>query len=95
MHRIQEKFRMNITNFMFWISSVFLVIVMAGMIMSFHVSKQTEYHNYLFSDASDIVRFAEVLEENEIPCRVVSDTVIAVSPKWAAESEKLYQEYFS
>lgn len=67
MNRLKEKFHLNITNIMFWLSGTFIVICMIGLVMSPYISKKMKNDNYLFTDSEDMQLFETALEDNEVP----------------------------
>lgn len=95
MNKLKEKFHLNITNIMFWLSSAFIIICVIGMVISPHISKKMNDNNYLFSDKADMVLFETALDNQNIPYKTVSDTVISIPADWNDLSEKVYQDCFN
>lgn len=95
MNKLKEKFHLNITNIMFWLSSAFIISCVIGMIMSLHVSRKVEDNNYLFSDKADMVLFETALNNKEIPYKQISDTTISIHADWNDLSEEVYQDCFN
>lgn len=93
MKRLKDKFHLNITNIMFWISSTFIVMCVAGAIV-LGVSGKMKNNNYLFSEKSDMHLFEKLLEEKKVPFKVISDTAISIPADWSDLGDKVYQDYF-
>lgn len=93
MKRLRDKFHLNMTNIMFWISSTFLIMCVAGAI-ALGVSDKMKSNNYLFSEKSDMQLFEKLLEEKNIPYEVISDTTISIPEDWSDLGDKVYHSRF-
>lgn len=83
-----------ITKIMFGLSSIFLVIVIIGFLVSPIVAKNMKNNNYMFSDTSESIMFEQMLNENKIPFKKISSNVFSVDPEWENEADKVYQTFF-
>lgn len=88
---MKKRNGIGITKMMFGLSSVFLVIVIIGFLVSPILLKNTKNSNYMFSDSSDSIIFEQKLNENEIPFEKVSSNVFSVKPDWKNEADNVYQ----
>lgn len=91
MKRLKEKFHLNLTNIMFWLSITFLITCIT---IGPYVSAKMKNNNYLFSDSADIELFETALEDKNIPYKVLSDTTISIPADWNDSAAEVYKEYF-
>lgn len=95
MNRLKEKFHLNITNIMFWLSGMFIVICMIGLVMSPYISKKMKNDNYLFTDSEDMQLFEIALEDNEVPYTELSEIAISIPADWNDVGAEVYQNCFN
>lgn len=93
MKRLKDKFHLNMTNIMFWVSSTFLIISVAGAVV-LGVSGKMKNNNYLFSEKSDMQLFEKLLDNKNIPYKVISDTTISIPADWSDLGDKVYHNCF-
>lgn len=92
MNRLREKFQLNITNIMFWLSVTFIIVCVIGLVMSPYISRKMKDNNYLFSDKADMALFERSLENKDIPYKKISDTAISIPADWNDLGETVYQD---
>ena len=77
------------------LSTIFLSIILLGLIFSPFISKQMENTNYSLSDKKELIFFENLLDKYKIPFSQISDKVISV-PKASSEmADELFEEYIS
>ena len=84
----------GITKMMFGLSSIFLVIVTVGFLKSATIAKNMKNINYAISDTSELIKFEQMLTENEIPFKRISSTTFSIEPGWKNEADNVYQTLF-
>ena len=80
--RFKEKFHLNLINILFWISSIYIIINIIGIVITPYISKKMENVNYLFSDNTDMQRFEAALDSNDIPYEILTDDAISIPADW-------------
>lgn len=84
----------GITKIMFGASSILLVIVIVGFLVSPIAAKNMKNNIYAFSDTSESIIFEQMLNENKIPCKKISSNVFSIEPEWENEADNIYKTYF-
>ncbi|MDU4973652.1 MAG: hypothetical protein E6X19_13165 [Hungatella hathewayi] len=92
--RFKEKFHLNLINILFWISSIYIIINIIGIVITPYISKKMENVNYLFSDNTDMQRFEAALDSNDIPYEILTDDAISIPADWKDSGAEIYQECF-
>lgn len=90
---MKKRNGIGITKIMFGLSSIFLVIVIIGFLVSPSLIKNMRNSNYMFSDSSESIIFEQKLNENEIPFERISSNVFSVKPDWENEADNVYQTF--
>ena len=84
------KLKIGITKIMFYVSSVFLIILIVGYIM---VSSKMDYtKNYCFSDKSELLIFEQRLATENISFAELSDTTVNISKDDEKRADTIFEQ---
>lgn len=81
------------TKLMMICSSIILIFLVIGAIISPFVSQKMSNTNYGLSDPVQMYLFENSLSERGIPFDKISDTTISVPQKWTDEADRVFQNY--
>lgn len=86
------KNRFGLTKIMFYLSSVFLVVFVIGVIVFPSITyKMKNTQNYCFSEKSELQVFMQKLNEENIPFSQLSDTTVNVLKTYGNQVDSIYQ----
>lgn len=81
------------TKFMFFCSSIILLFLLIGFVISLSIKPKMKNTNYGFSDPVQISLFENSLYEEGIPFDRISNTVISVPENWTTDADIIFQKY--
>lgn len=81
------------TKLMFLCSSIILLFLLIGFLVSLSIKPRMKNTNYGFSDSVQLSSFENSLSEEGIPFARISNTVICVSEEWTTDADIIFQKY--
>lgn len=91
---MKRHLHFGLTNIMFWLSGIFITVLIIGMLSAPFITRKMKDNTYSFSDRADIQLFEKALDDKDIPYNILSDTTISIPADWKDAGEEVYSESF-